>query len=349
MRINFRCKKCGRVFVQEEETHFCPFCGGNDIEKLNETIKKETGHNKKVKSKVHGIKFLILLFFICSSVFVWLKFFVRDPDTVIMQKDSSDYVDMYYEDAVNELEELGFTNVTTNNKEDLTNTFLYEDGAVETVRIDGHMSFRKHDTFSKDAKVIVVYHTLIPEPEPSEEPIPDPATDNIIQLLISASEFKKMSYEEAYEYLTQVGFTNIETPVALKDLKNGKNDGIVASVSIAGDSTFKKNAQFNSNSVIRITYHSLSNVPDDTDGMVKVPLSASECKKYSATEVCQKLEDAGFTGVPTFEYSIIPFYDLLTKDNQVKEVSLSGNTKFKKGDYFEEDAKIVITLHRKKK
>lgn len=65
-----------------------------------------------------------------------------------------------YHDVVQSFTDAGFTNVTTRPIEDLIFGFLIKDGAVDQVYINGQFEFQQGDKFSRDAAVVITYHTL---------------------------------------------------------------------------------------------------------------------------------------------------------------------------------------------
>ncbi|MGL4971649.1 MAG: DUF4839 domain-containing protein, partial [Culicoidibacterales bacterium] len=76
----------------------------------------------------------------------------------------------------------------------------------------------------------------------------------------------------------------------------------------------------------------------------KLPVDASEYKNANYQDVITELEQAGFTNI---EVEVID--DLitgwLTKDGEIEEISIDGNTTFSAGTYYAKDAKIIISYH----
>lgn len=65
-----------------------------------------------------------------------------------------------YEQAVLDLENVGFTEITVNEQKDLITGFITKDGSVEKVSINGDSDFDEGDIFPKEAKVVITYHTF---------------------------------------------------------------------------------------------------------------------------------------------------------------------------------------------
>lgn len=78
---------------------------------------------------------------------------------VKMPKSSEDYYGENYEAVVAELGEMGYTDISTEVLYDIV-FGVTEDGATETVAIDGNADFRKGEIYPCDAAVVITYHTL---------------------------------------------------------------------------------------------------------------------------------------------------------------------------------------------
>lgn len=70
------------------------------------------------------------------------------------------YKSRNYREVVEELKQLGFSDIETKAEYDLTTGWLVSDGDVESVSIDGSTKYGEADIVSSDAKVIVTYHTF---------------------------------------------------------------------------------------------------------------------------------------------------------------------------------------------
>ena len=58
------------------------------------------------------------------------------------------------------LEEMGFTNISTNSLGDLRKGWIYKDGAVKEVSIEGNVRFSANDLFERNAAVVISYHSF---------------------------------------------------------------------------------------------------------------------------------------------------------------------------------------------
>lgn len=80
------------------------------------------------------------------------------------------------------------------------------------------------------------------------------------------------------------------------------------------------------------------------DGLVAVPLSASDMKDRQYEDVVTKFKNAGFQNVHTS-----PMNDLIigvfNKNGAVEEVTIDGKNNFRKNSRYEPDAYVVIKYH----
>ena len=72
----------------------------------------------------------------------------------------SDLKGEHYADVVQELENMGFSNIETATKNDLVTGWITKDGEVYKVSINGDTDFDEGDIFPEDAKIVVTYHTF---------------------------------------------------------------------------------------------------------------------------------------------------------------------------------------------
>lgn len=83
-----------------------------------------------------------------------------DQDAVRVPRPSGEYAGWSYWDAQAELEKAGFTDVSLNPVGDLVIGLGGSDGKVTAVSIDGQETFTGEATFSKDAPVVITFHTF---------------------------------------------------------------------------------------------------------------------------------------------------------------------------------------------
>lgn len=104
-----------------------------------------------------------ILVFLCSIVvIISISGCSAKEDTNMLKvsKSSDDIVGENYQTVISELQKIGFTNVETKVLDDLITGWLTKDGEIEGVEIDGDTQFKSSDTFSKDSKIVITYHTF---------------------------------------------------------------------------------------------------------------------------------------------------------------------------------------------
>lgn len=92
----------------------------------------------------------------------------QDPNMLTIDKSSDEMVGANYESIISGLESTGFTNIETKVLDDLVTGWLTKDGEIEQVEVNGEVEFGANDSFLKDSKIVVTYHTF-PEEEISKE------------------------------------------------------------------------------------------------------------------------------------------------------------------------------------
>lgn len=91
---------------------------------------------------------------------------------------SYEYKGKNYQEVINDLQKAGFTNIETNVLYDLITGWLTKDGEVDQIEIEGDTTFRKNDTYPKDAKIVITYHTFPIREEEKTAEIPDLKVDD---------------------------------------------------------------------------------------------------------------------------------------------------------------------------
>ncbi len=184
--------------------------------------------------------------------------------------------------------------------------------------------------------------------------------DHRIAMPMSASEMRSRHYEDVVTKLREVGFINV-CAQPMNDLVLGwlKKDGSVDEVSADGERNFKKNERFDPDVYIIIRYHSFagseeSTTPEDSggepviadtsDGMTGLPICSDDIRDLSVKQVVDALTQAGFVNIKTEPLGDL-VVGLLHSDGQISEVSVGGDIRYKKGDRYYPDVKIVIRYH----
>lgn len=81
-----------------------------------------------------------------------------------------------------------------------------------------------------------------------------------------------------------------------------------------------------------------------TPNGIHPPISASEIKGKNCEAVVRQFRSAGFTNVSTERIEDL-ITGWLTKDGEIEQIAIEGETDFKKWDSFRADAKVVVSYH----
>lgn len=154
-----------------------------------------------------------------------------------VSKSSGDYAGMNYQEVSDELSKLGFKNISTEEIADLPSQGETKDGSVESVTIGGE-AFEAGGSFSKEAEVHIVYHTIKTLPLP-----------------IGADEISGKDYKEIGKLLSDSGFTNVE----VKEVKDIDPEGAATDpyneMTVSGSADFKKGDAVPFDAAISVFYH----------------------------------------------------------------------------------------------
>ena len=218
----------------------------SNLEKMKEQAER---FNTREQEKTGGVKrYLILIAvfgLVCSGLFIRHEYgeYQKRIEVGIA---SAATVGKKYEQIVNILEKNGFTNVQSVPRADLEYKDRSKENLVAQVIIHGKNKFEETAKFSYDSRVEVIYHTL-----------------KEIKIPVSAKAARKMNYEELEEKLREAGFVNIKTE-ADYDLITGwiTKDGMVESISVNGDTSFKDDASYRPDVPVVISYHTFSKEQD---------------------------------------------------------------------------------------
>lgn len=83
-----------------------------------------------------------------------------DPNMLKVSISSDEIVGENYETVISEMEKIGFTNIETKILDDLITGWLTKDGEIEQVKINGNTEFSADDSFHKESKIVITYHTF---------------------------------------------------------------------------------------------------------------------------------------------------------------------------------------------
>ncbi|NMD71526.1 DUF4839 domain-containing protein [Bacillus sp. DNRA2] len=129
-----------------------------------------------------------LLLFLClmAAIIIISACSAEQEKMLKVSKSSDEFVGENYKTVISQLEETGFTNIKTKVLDDLITGWLTKDGEIEKVEINGDTEFSANDSFQKNSKIVITYHTF-----PSEEERATKSTDEKKKDIKSTDENKR--------------------------------------------------------------------------------------------------------------------------------------------------------------
>ena len=234
--------------------------------------------------------------------------------------DSEYFKGLQYDDALDTLKALGFTNISVKITE-LPEDSDIANGTVESVRINS-LPFEKDSEFLSSDPVTVRYCM------------------RSIAISSSSADLIGKSYAETEALLKGAGFINItckESIVPVDSPLSESLHGSVFAISVNGRSEFEKGERFSPNSVITVTYYSFN---------VQMDSNAESLRFQDPEAVEAALRAKGFRNITVQLTHDISGVDISRYDGTVASVSIGGNSSFSAGQIFERSASVVITYYR---
>lgn len=151
-----------------------------------------------------------------SSLF--LCFFLVACGSPKAPRSAQDYIGLNYETVINEFEKAGFSNIETEELQDLNSNSELPDGGVSSVSINGQKEFEKGIKFAKDSPVLITFHTIPKISSPlSTFDIQD--TDyEVVASTFKAAGFENVSTNVVYDLDPDVCESPFETKIEIDSL-----------------------------------------------------------------------------------------------------------------------------------
>ena len=155
-----------------------------------------------------------------------------------MPSAAADYAGRDHGLVKSELERAGFKDIEETVLKDLTSARIREDGAVESVSVNGKTDFAAGAKFSPSAKIVITYHALLR--------IAFPLTDADVQA---------QSAESLAAHLAEAGYTNVSSETR-EDLDPDKTENsFVNEIRIDGKRTPHEGEEIPFDAAITVTGH----------------------------------------------------------------------------------------------
>ena len=161
---------------------------------------------------------------------------------------SKNLIGSNYSELKNQLEELGFENITLNKV--IEKGLLQKEGQVLSISIDDQDTFNDDEWFKINSKIVITYY----EAETEEELLAK--HPNELRIPLSSDQISGKHFFDVEKMIREAGFTNVVT----EEVKRGKKglfdkDNTVFLITINGESKFKKNDWFDKESIVKIQYN----------------------------------------------------------------------------------------------
>lgn len=144
-------------------------------------------------------------------------------------------------------------------------------------------------------------------------------------------------YQEILAHFSEAGFINVITE-KMEDLteENMEQDKQVYEVTIDGTINFSEKSRYKKDVPVIIRYHSPQKI--------RIILPSEKIEGMNYVNVKERLEEVGFQNIKTEA-----IYDLkmgfLTKDGEIEDISIDGQTEFDENAKFAPEDEIVIRYH----
>jgi hypothetical protein len=198
----------------------------------------------------------ILLFLCLMVAIISISACSSEPDTNLLKvsKSSDEIVGEDYQTVISEMKKTGFTNIETKVLDDLITGFLTSDGEIEQVEINGDTEFSANDSYQKDSKIVITYHTF-PKKEKRDTKSTDEKSSETAKKSEKSSETAKKSEKSSETVKQSTNDTSAESNQEILTVKNNEDLAAVLAVKdswdpIVGDFAKKyagKTIEFNGN------------------------------------------------------------------------------------------------------
>ena len=204
----------------------------------NDNTKDQPQKKRSSKKKHRFLKFIAILVLFCIASFSAFMY-LQSANHIVMPFSTDALIDSNYTTVLSKLTNAGFTNIYLNELNDLEYKSVEKEYLVTAVSIDGDSVFMKGEKHSKDAKVVITYHSLA-----------------LISAPLTNKDAKGKDYLYVKNAFIDAGFAKIEV-TSKPDLILGwfTKEGTVESVKIEGDSKYTLDDTYRPDVEIIITYH----------------------------------------------------------------------------------------------
>lgn len=271
----------------------------------------------------------------------------RKLKDIAVNKSSLDYKYKNYNEVVTDLKKSGFYNIETSPIYDLVFGWLTKDGETDKLSINKIEEFSAGDMFKENSKIIVSYHTF-----PSNETITE-KNDKVIGTYIGnqGSAITIHGDNSAEFYYKCANFFDKDCKWEINDDKININVPSLSyniyadyytNMSNGAQLTFNStNSYWQTENFKKINNEDKSYTKEQFDKL----LSSSELvKQWNYKDLANEMKYDGYINI-----ELRPKYDIymgwLSKEGDIDNVIINGESSFNSYLDFDKDAKIIIEYH----
>lgn len=235
----------------------------------------------------------------------------------------------------------GFTNIQVKEIEDIELSDADKLDTVESISIDGKADFSKGEEFNAIDTVTIQYHAY----KKCNVKI---AIDFIPNLIFSKYNVNLLLNGVEKETLEHGIDKNVDFSIDPGEytitFQSDESSSVVGEVALTVDCDMEVSYKiycYSDKVSVETLY--VDRMVELADGETKLNVAAKDYKHKNYEDVTAALNSLGFNNI---KYQIL--YDIifgLTENGEVDNVSIAGNSDFKRGDIFDTDAEIIITYH----
>lgn len=249
-------------------------------------------------------------------------------DKVKIYVQEYDFMGINYEDTVNSLREIGFTNITSEPVYDAYPGSKKEYKTAD-VTIDGSDRFVPREIYNKDSAVVVTYH-LLKESNPADQ----------IVIAKSSDEYNGQNFEDTIKELKDLGFMYVNTKAKKLSYseENEKLNNTVYDIK-CGNAQLSIDDVIYKGKIIYVYYYRT-----ETEKLVNVESIYDSLVGSNYKDVVSKLKAAGFENVESQANVVLMSTraDYMSKDEKTTEILVDGQPLTKEIEY---KTKASVTVY----
>ena len=226
--------------------------------------------------------------------------------------DNAQLIGQNYKDVVDNLKDIGFTNITTQE----IKTGWAKGNSVVGVTVNNSEEYDSSAIFKPNAKIVVKY-----------------SSDDRIDATTILEDWQEKDWEKVQEALIKQGFKDVEAVVIQTD--NPEDNRKIKTITI-GNEVFKAGECYVQKAVpFNIEYYEL---------LITIGHKSSYYKGKKYAGIVEELQKQGFTNIKLLRSDDLK-NGFLNKEGTIRTITIGDMAKFKAEDIFKYDDKIEIVVN----